>query len=132
MKKGNGKDKDGFNDMYRIFDDYFQIQFQAWKELAEMQMDFNQKCINTCIQQISPTDKMNGLFPVDADTAQEYYSNLSENTRQLMEKLFKVECELLECFKNSGDLYKDMPLFMPASSGQDRQTKHAESKSAQM
>jgi hypothetical protein len=130
MKKDNGNDRIN-NEMLRIFDNFFQIQFQAWKELAEMQMDFNQKCINACIQQTSITGKSNGLFTVDTDTALEYYRNLSENTRQVMEKLFKVECELLECFKNSGDLYKDMPLLMPMIAAQEKPAKHAESKPAQ-
>lgn len=130
MKKDNGNDRIN-NEMLRILDNFFQIQFQAWKEIAEMQMDFNQKCINACMQQMSTTGKSNGLFTVDTDTAQEYYRNLSENTRQVMEKLFKVECELLECFKNSGDLYKDMPLLMPMIDAQEKPAKRAESKPAQ-
>jgi hypothetical protein len=130
MKKDNGNDRIN-NEMLRILDNFFQIQFQAWKEIAEMQMDFNQKCINACMQQMSTTGKSNGLFTVDTDTAQEYYRNLSENTRQVMEKLFKVECELLECFKNSGDLYKDMPLLMPMIATPEKPAKRAESKPAQ-
>ncbi|HEY4654300.1 MAG TPA: hypothetical protein VIH22_07285 [Cyclobacteriaceae bacterium] len=130
MKKGNGKDSFN-NDTYKILDNYFQIQFQAWKELAEMQMDFNQKCVSACMQQLSIPNYAKDLFTVDSGMTQEYYRNLSENTRQVMEKLFKVECELLECFKNSGDLYKDMPLLMPAVTGQEKPAKQTESISAQ-
>lgn len=132
MKKGNGKESLN-NDTYKILDNYFQIQFEAWKELAEMQMDFNQKCINACMQQLSAPGNTNDLFAVNSDMTQEYYRKLTDNTRQIMEKLFKVECELLECFKNSGDLYKDMPLLIPAVAAQEKPAKHqAESKSTQV
>jgi hypothetical protein len=130
MKKGNGKESFN-NDTYKILDNYFQIQFEAWKELAEMQMDFNQKYINACMQQLSVPGNTNDLFSVNSDMTQEYYRKLADNTRQVMEKLFKVECELLECFKDSGDLYKDMPLLIPAVTGQEKPAKKTESKSAQ-
>ena len=130
MKKCNGKESIN-NDTYKILDNYFQIQFEAWKELAEMQMDFNQKCINACMQKLSVPGNTNDLFSVNSDMTQEYYRKLTDNTRQVMEKLFKVECELLECFKNSGDLYKDMPLLMPVVAAQEKPVKQTESKSAQ-
>ena len=131
MKKGNGKESFN-NDTYKILDNYFQIQFEAWKELAEMQMDFNQKCINACMQKLSVPGKTNDLFSVNSDVTQEYYKKLSESTQQVMEKLLKVECELLECITKSGDLYKDMPLFIPTVTGQGNPAKHAESKSTQV
>lgn len=129
MKKGNGRNEFN-NEMYRIIDDFFQIQFQAWKELAEIQMDFNQKCINACMQQMTSGRNVNGFFAMDNDTAQEYYKQFTENTRQVMEKLFKVESDLLECLGKSGDLYKTMPAFTTALSAREKPEKQQEARSA--
>jgi hypothetical protein len=123
MKKENSEYR-GNGDMYKFLDKCFQTQFRAWKDFAEIQLDFNQKFIDACLQQWKVTNNSNDLFATDTSTAGEYSRVFFDSTREVMEKLFKAECEMLDYLSKSGEMYKDMPLFMlPTSKEEDSSAK---------
>jgi len=100
------------NATFDAINKYCQVQFQAWKDLAELQVHFAnlwQECLNAYIQRMSTAKNLTDLFAAESGLATEYSAKFSEDIRQLFETLAGTQRELIECFNKSGELYHFFP-----------------------
>jgi len=113
---------------YDAINKYYQIQSQAWQDVAELQLHFAnlwQECLNAHFQRISAAKSLTDLLAAESGLVTEYSAKFSEDLRQFLETLSKTQREFMDCFNQSEELYRILPLFKePATKEEKKTEKH--------
>ena len=85
---------------YKAFNDLYEIQFKAWKHLADIQMNYVnlwQDYMNSCMQRVPTAKSMSDLVAIESGLTAEYGNKFAECSREAITTISDAQQEVMSC-----------------------------------
>jgi len=82
----------------QAFDELFQIQFQTWKHLADVQMNFVnlwQDYMTSCFQRVPNARTVSDLVAIESGLTAEYGNKFSEYSKEAVKTICEAQKEMM-------------------------------------
>lgn len=87
---------------YKAFNDLYQIQFKAWKHLADIQMNYMnlwQDYMNSCFQRVPNAKSVSDLVAIESGLTAEYGNKFAECSKDAINTISGAQQEFMTCLE---------------------------------